>query len=183
MATEFKPLKDKYNTVVAPELKKELNIANVMAIPQIEKIVLNVGLGRAKDDSTIIPEVQESIALIAGQRPVVTNAKEAISNFKIREGMPIGLKVTLRGDRMWFFLDKLINIALPRTKDFRGISSRSFDGRGNYSLGIQDQSIFPEIDTSKNIRLYSLQLSIITTAGNDDNARLLLSKLGMPFKK
>jgi large subunit ribosomal protein L5 len=177
------PLKEKYEKVVREELKSELGIENVMAIPNLEKIVINVGAGKAKDDSSIITEMEEIVAAISGQKPVITKAKIAVSNFKIREGMPIGLKVTLRRDRMWFFLDKLINITLPRTKDFRGVSYKSFDGKGNYSLGMDDQTIFPEVDTTRNHRLHGLQISIITTARDDESGYKLLEKLGFPFKK
>ncbi|MFW5702861.1 MAG: 50S ribosomal protein L5 [Candidatus Dojkabacteria bacterium] len=180
---EVKPLKQKYLEEVRPSLQKELGIENVMAIPKLEKIVLNIGAGKAKEDKAFMDELQETLGVIAAQKPVLKSAKAAISNFKIREGMPVGMSVTLRGERMWAFLDKFINIALPRSKDFRGVSSKSFDGRGNYTLGINDQTIFPEVDTSKNIRLHGLQISIITSAQSDDHGRALLKALGMPFKK
>jgi large subunit ribosomal protein L5 len=166
-----------------PAIAKEFKIENVMAIPTVEKVIINSGVGKAKDDNSILDEVFETITNVAGQRPLITKAKKAVSNFKIREDMPIGVKVTLRKERMWYFLDKLINIALPRTKDFRGVSTRSFDGNGNYSLGIADQTIFPEVDTSKNIRLHGLQISIITSAESDELGHALLKHLGMPFQK
>lgn len=180
---QVKPLKEKYLTEVRPALAKELEIENPMAIPKLEKIVLNIGAGKAKEDQGFMDELQETLAAITAQKPVLTNAKVAVSNFKIREGMPVGMRVTLRKEQMWAFLDKLINIALPRSKDFRGVSDKSFDGRGNYSLGINDQTIFPEVDTSKNIRLHGLQISIITSAETDEAGRALLKQLGMPFKK
>lgn len=182
MADTIKPLKQKYETEVIPELKKEFGIDNVMAVPKIEKIVINSGVGRAKEDSSILGELEKDIAAISGQKPIRTRSKQAVSNFKIREGMDIGLKVTLRQERMWYFLDKLVNIALPRTKDFRGVSPRAFDRNGNYSLGIEDQTIFPEIDTTKSVRLQGLQISIITNTFSDEQAFALLKKLGMPFK-
>lgn len=177
-----KSLKEKYFKEVREQLAKELDIKNPMAIPHIEKIVINAGVGKAKDDSSILDEVAETIGIITGQRPVITKTNVAISNFKIREGMPIGAKVTLRKDMMWSFLDKFINISLPRTKDFRGINPKAFDGKGNYSIGITDQSIFPEVDTSKNNRLHGLQISIITSATTDEAGFALLKALGMPFK-
>jgi large subunit ribosomal protein L5 len=176
-------LKEKYETKVKPNLAKTLGLKNHMALPRLEKIVINVGAGKAKEDSSFLDELTETLATITGQRPVITKSKTAISNFKIREGMPIGLKVTLRRHKMWDFLDKLINISLPRTKDFRGLSPKSFDGQGNYSLGITDQTIFPEIDTSKNIRLHGMQISIITSANNDETSLKFLKELGMPFRK
>lgn len=177
-----KPIKEKYFTEVRAQLTKDLDIKNVMAVPKVEKIVVNAGVGKAKDDSNWIDEVADTIAQITGQKPIITKTRMAISNFKIRAGMPIGVKVTLRGDMMWSFLDKLINISLPRTKDFRGINPKAFDGKGNYSLGITDQTIFPEVDTSKNNRLHGLQISIITSAATDEVGYALLKALGMPFK-
>ncbi len=183
MEQKHKPLKLKYTDEVRKTLAEAMSIKNQMAIPSIEKIVINVGAGKAKEDNTVIPEVETVIAAITGQKPVVTRAKKSVSNFKLREGMPIGVKVTLRGGRMWDFLDKFINITLPRTKDFRGIDNNSFDGKGNYSIGIKDQTIFPEVDTTKNNRLHGLQISIITTAVSDEAGYRLLELLGMPFKK
>jgi len=178
----IKNLKEKYNTEIKKELATELNLKNIMSVPTLDKIVLNIGAGKAKDDTTLIPELIETLELITGQHPLVIKSRIAVSEFRLKKGIPIGLKVTLRSDRMWFFLDKLINISLPRTKDFRGISAKAFDGRGNYSLGITDQSIFPEIDGSKNNRLHGLQISIITTADNDVAGKMLLKKLGLPLK-
>lgn len=182
MADKYTPLKQKYAEQIREELKGELGLSNIMAVPTVQKIVLNIGAGKTKDDANLMNELVDTLAQITGQKPVITNARMAVSNFKVREGMPVGLMVTLRGKKMWYFLDKLINIALPRTKDFRGVSPKSFDGNGNYSLGIKDQTIFPEIDTSKNIRLHGLQISIITSTNKDSEASLLLKKLGMPFR-
>lgn len=176
-------LKEKYNKTIKDELMKELNVKNVMAVPNLQKIVINSGLGEAKIDKGIIDEMVRDIAMLAGQRPVVTMTKKAISNFKIRENMPIGVKVTLRGDMMWHFIDRLISIVLPRIKDFRGISARSFDGRGNYAIGIKEHTVFPEVDATKVVKLRGLQVIINTTADNDEGAFLLLQKLGMPFQK
>ncbi len=176
------PLKEKYVGEIKAQLKEELGLTNLMAVPTVEKIVFNIGAGKTKDDANLMKELVETLTVITGQKPIITNAKLAVSNFKVREGMPVGLMVTLRGQKMWYFLDKMINIALPRTKDFRGVSPKSFDGNGNYTLGLRDQSIFPEVDTSKNIRLHGLQISIITSTNNDVHGRMLLKKLGMPFK-
>ncbi len=183
MAKEKSRLQIKYEKEVMPELQKELGIKNHMAIPTIKKIVVNSGLGEAKTDNTAIEEMVRDIALITGQKPVVTRTKKAISNFKIRKGMDIGVKVTLRRDMMWYFLDRIISIALPRVKDFRGIPSKSFDGAGNYTLGLKEHTIFPEVDATKVSKLRGLQVIICTDAKNDDEARKLLTLLGMPFQK
>lgn len=175
-------LKIKYNEI-SKDIKKELNIKNDMAVPRLVKIVINSGLGEAKNDKDIIDEMVRDVAMLAGQRPVVTKTRKAISNFKIREDMPIGVKVTLRGDMMWYFLDRLISIVLPRIKDFRGVPLKAFDGRGNYAIGIKEHTVFPEVDATKVTKLRGLQVIICTTAGNDENAKLLLEKLGMPFSK
>ena len=175
-------LKTKYNEI-KKEIQDELKISNVMAIPKLTKIVLNSGLGEAKNDKDIIDEMLRDMTMIAGQKPVVTYTKKAISNFKIRENMPIGVKVTLRGNMMWYFLDRLISIVLPRIKDFRGVPLKAFDGRGNYAIGIKEHTVFPEVDPTKVTKIRGLQIIICTNAGNDDNARLLLTKLGMPFQK
>jgi len=175
-------LKTEYYEKIQKELAQEFGIKNLMAVPKIEKISVNVGLGEAKTDGKILDDMVEDIALIVGQRPVKTLATKAISNFKIRMGQEIGLKVTLRGDRMWEFLDRVINITLPRVKDFRGISAKAFDGRGNYSLGLKEHTVFPEIDSSKVTKPRGMQISI-TTNSNDEMARALLTKLGMPFIK
>ena len=176
-------LKDKYIKSIQKELREELKIKNIMAVPTLEKIVLNSGLGEAKVDKTIIDDMVRDMAMIAGQKPVITMTKKAISNFKIRENMPIGVKVTLRGDMMWHFIDRLISIVLPRIKDFRGIPLKAFDGRGNYAVGIKEHTVFPEVDPTKVTKLRGLQVIICTTARNDEAALLLLQKLGMPFQK
>jgi large subunit ribosomal protein L5 len=182
MSTEPR-LKTKYFKKIKSELQKELSIKNVMAIPTITKIVINSGLGEAKNDKAIIDDMIRDMAMLAGQKPVATMSKVAISNFKLRENIPIGAMVTLRGNMMWHFLDRLISIVLPRIKDFRGIPYKSFDGRGNYSLGIKEHTVFPEVDPTKVSKLRGLQVVICTSARNDDQAFLLLQKLGMPFMK
>lgn len=183
MANEKSRLQIKYTKEIMPELKKELGIKNSMAIPTVTKIVVNSGLGEAKTDNTAIEEMVRDIALITGQKPVVTRTKKAISNFKIRKGMDIGVKVTLRRDMMWYFLDRIISIALPRVKDFRGIPTKSFDGAGNYTLGLKEHTIFPEVDATKVSKLRGLQVIICTNAKTDEEARKLLTLLGMPFQK
>lgn len=177
------PLKQKYRDVVAPELTKRHGYANVMAIPRLEKIVINMGIGEAREDSKVIEQASKELARIALQRPVVTKSKKSVSNFKLRAGMPIGLKVTLRGDRMWAFLDKLVNVALPRVRDFRGVNPNSFDGRGNYNLGLKEQLVFPEIGYDEISALRGMDIVIVTTAKSDEEARSLLELLGMPFRK
>jgi large subunit ribosomal protein L5 len=176
-------LKEFYKEEIAPALFEELGYENVMQVPKIEKVVVNIGVGDALDNPKTLDEAVRDLTTITGQRPVVTKAKKSIANFKLREGRVIGTKVTLRGDRMWAFLDRLINVALPRVRDFRGISADAFDGRGNYTLGLQEQLIFPEInyDDVENIR--GMEITIVTTAENDDQARALLTKVGMPFRK
>ncbi|MGH9367339.1 MAG: 50S ribosomal protein L5 [Thermoanaerobaculia bacterium] len=176
-------LKERYVKEVAPALKKELGIANSMAVPRLDKIVLNMGLGEAVANPKILEGAVEELSVIAGQRAVVTKAKKAIATYKLRAGMPIGARVTLRGERMWEFLDRLINIALPRVRDFRGVSTKAFDGRGNYTLGIRDHFVFPEIDYAKTDKSKGLNVTIVTNAGQDDRARALLAGLGMPFGK
>lgn len=176
-------LKDKYKNEIAPALAKEFGIRNPMAIPKIEKIVVNMGLGEASANSKILDVATEELKAITGQKPVITKAKKSIAAFKLRQGMNIGTMVTLRGDRMYEFLDRLIAIALPRVRDFRGVSSRAFDGRGNYTLGIREQLIFPEIDFNKVDKTRGMNISIVTTAGNDEQARSLLKSLGMPFRQ
>jgi len=176
-------LKEIYREEIAPELFEELNLENVMQIPKIEKIVLNIGVGEALDNPKALDAAVRDLTTITGQRPVVTKAKKSIANFKLREGRVIGTKVTLRGDRMWAFLDRLVNVALPRVRDFRGISPDSFDGRGNYTLGLKEQLIFPEIDYDEVDKVRGMEITIVTTADNDDQARALLTKVGMPFKK
>ncbi|HPG42430.1 MAG TPA: 50S ribosomal protein L5 [Acholeplasmataceae bacterium] len=176
-------IKERYENVVKPELIKAFNYTSVMQVPKIEKVVVNMGVGDAVFNPKVLDDAVEELTAITGQKPLVTKAKNSISNFKLREGMPIGAKVTLRGDRMWFFLDKVINIALPRVRDFRGISSNSFDGRGNYTVGIKEQIIFPEISLDKVKKVRGMDIVIVTTAQSDQEGRQLLTLLGMPFKK
>ena len=172
---------EKYRKDVVPVLKKEFGIDNPMAVPKIEKIVLNMGVGEAIQNVKIVEAAAEELTKIAGQRAVITRARKSIATFKLREGMPIGCRVTLRGTKMYEFLDRLINIALPRVRDFRGVPTRAFDGRGNYTLGIKDHLVFPEIDPGKVDKSKGLNVTIVTTAGSDDRARVLLRELGMPF--
>ena len=176
-------LKEIYREEIAPALQEELSIENVMRIPKLEKIVVNIGVGEALDNPKALDEAVRDLITITGQRPVITKAKKSIANFKLREGRAIGTKVTLRGDRMWAFLDRLINVALPRVRDFRGISPDSFDGRGNYTLGLREQLIFPEINYDDVDTVRGMEITIVTTAENDDQARALLSRIGMPFRK
>ena len=175
-------LKEKYQKEIKPALQKELGLDNVMAVPKIEKIVLNMGLGEATQNSKLLDPLVGDLASIAGQKPVTTRAKKSIAAFKVREGMPIGAMVTLRGDIMYEFLDRLISIGLPRVRDFRGVSTKSFDGRGNYTLGLRDQLIFPEIDYSKVEKLKGMNVTIVTTAPDDNQARALLKQFGIPFR-
>ena len=174
-------LKERFEREIVPALSKELAEDNIMALPRLEKIVLNMGLGEAVANPKILEGAAEELSAIAGQRAVVTKAKKSIATYKLREGMPIGARVTLRGQRMYEFLDRLINIALPRVRDFRGVSTKAFDGRGNYTLGIRDHFIFPEIDYAKTDKSKGLNVTIVTTAGRDDRALALLKQLGMPF--
>ena len=176
-------LKDYYNQEVAPALMKKFSYKSVMQIPRLEKIVINVGAGEAKDNPKAIDAICNDISLITGQKPVVCEAKKSVANFKLREGMPNGVKVTLRGDRMYEFLDRLFNVALPRVRDFRGINPNSFDGRGNYSMGIKEQLIFPEIDFDKIDKVRGMDICFVTTAQTDEEARELLGALGAPFAK
>jgi len=174
-------LKEQYVKEILPALRKELAIENVMAVPRVEKIILNMGLGEAVANPKIVDGAVDELSAIAGQRAVVTKAKKAIATYKLRAGMAIGARVTLRGDRMYDFLDRLIHIALPRVRDFRGVSPKAFDGRGNYTLGVKDHFIFPEIDYTKTDKSKGLNVTIVTTAGQDDRARSLLKSFGMPF--
>jgi large subunit ribosomal protein L5 len=174
-------LKELYQKEVAGKLQSEFGITNPMAVPKIEKIVLNMGLGEAVQNAKILDTAVEELSSIAGQRAVITKAKKSIANFKLREGMPIGARVTLRGARMYEFLDRLIHVALPRVRDFRGVSKKAFDGRGNYTLGVRDHLIFPEIDYSKVDKSKGMNITIVTSAKSDDQARFLLKELGMPF--
>ena len=176
-------LKERYQQELVPALLKELALENVMQVPRIQKVVINIGLGEALDSPKAIEAAVGDLTQIAGQKPVVTKARKSVANFKLREGRTIGAKVTLRGDKMWAFLDRLMNIALPRVRDFRGISDEAFDGRGNYTLGLREQLIFPEIEYDKIDKIRGMEVTIVTTAQNDDHARTLLRLLGMPFKK
>jgi len=175
-------LRDRYSKEVAPALAKEFGYKNVMAIPKIEKVVVNMGLGEATGNAKIVDTGADEVMRITGQKPVVTRSKKSIAQFKVRKGMPIGTMVTLRGDRMWEFLDRLIAIALPRVRDFRGVSPRGFDGRGNYTLGLKDQLLFPEIDYMKVDKARGMNISVVTTAKTDEESRKLLQLLGMPFR-
>jgi len=177
----FTPLKEQYTDEVVPTLMKEFDYQSVMQVPRITKIVVNVGLGEALDNAKAIEFAVNDITAITGQKPVLTKAKNSIASFKLREGRVIGLKVTLRGERMWAFLTRLIHIALPRTRDFQGISPDSFDGRGNYTLGLREQLIFPEIDYDRIDKIRGMEVSIVTTAQKDEEGRRLLSMMGMPF--
>lgn len=176
-------LRDKYKKEIAPALAKEFDIKNPMAIPRIEKVVVNMGLGEASGNAKILDVATEELRSITGQKPVITKAKKSIAAFKLRQGMNIGSMVTLRGERMFEFLDRLISVALPRVRDFRGVSGKAFDGRGNYTLGIREQLIFPEIDFNKVDKTRGMNITIVTTAKNDDQARSLLRALGMPFRQ
>ncbi|OLE51814.1 MAG: 50S ribosomal protein L5 [Acidobacteria bacterium 13_1_20CM_3_53_8] len=176
-------LKERYQKEIAPAISKEFGIANPMAIPRLEKIVINMGMGEAVANSKVLDTAADELRAVTGQKPVVTKAKKSIANFKLRQGMPIGTMVTLRGDRMYEFLDRLITVALPRVRDFRGVSPKAFDGRGNYTLGIREQLIFPEIDFNKVDKTRGMNISIVTTARDDDQARSLLKALGMPFRQ
>ncbi|HKX83215.1 MAG TPA: 50S ribosomal protein L5 [Pyrinomonadaceae bacterium] len=176
-------LREKYKNEIAGALAKEFEIKNPMAIPRIEKVVINMGLGEASANAKILDVATEELKAITGQKPVITKAKKSIAAFKLRQGMNIGTMVTLRGDRMYEFLDRLISVALPRVRDFRGISGKAFDGRGNYTLGVREQLIFPEIDFNKVDKTRGMNISIITTAKSDDQARSLLKALGMPFRQ
>ena len=176
-------LREKYKNDIAPALAKEFEIKNPMAIPRVEKIILNMGLGEASANAKILDVATEELKTISGQKPVITKAKKSIAAFKLRQGMAIGTRVTLRGSRMYEFLDRLISVALPRVRDFRGVSAKAFDGRGNYTLGVREQLIFPEIDFNKVDKTRGMNISIVTTATNDDQARSLLKALGMPFRQ
>jgi large subunit ribosomal protein L5 len=176
-------LHKRYNDEIIPALRKTFELKNIMQVPRIEKIVVNIGMGEAMDNPKSLESAVADLVIITGQKPVMTQARKSIANFKLREGRLIGTKVTLRGDRMWAFLDRLMNTALPRVRDFRGVSPNAFDGRGNYTLGIHDQLIFPEIEYDKIDKLRGMEVTIVTTAQNDDQARVMLGLLGMPFKK
>jgi len=176
-------LKEKFQKEVAPALMKEFELKNPMAVPRLHKIVVNMGLGEATQNAKVLDPAVNELGQIAGQKPVITRAKKSIAAFKVREGMPIGAMVTLRGDRMYEFFDRLVNVALPRVRDFRGVSSKSFDGRGNFTLGLRDQLIFPEIDYAKVDKMKGMNVTIVTTAADDNQARALLKHMGMPFRQ
>ena len=176
-------MQDKYNNEVVPALRKTFDLKNIMQVPRISKVVVNIGMGEAMDNPKAMEAAVNDLTIITGQKPVMTKARKSIANFKLREGRLIGTKVTLRGDRMWAFLDRLMSTALPRVRDFRGVSANAFDGRGNYTLGLRDQLIFPEIEYDKIDKLRGMEVTIVTTAKNDDQARTLLQLLGMPFSK
>ena len=175
-------LRDKYQKEVVPALKKEFGYTNVMAVPKIQKVVVNMGLGEATSNAKLVDVGADELARITGQKPVTRRSKKSIAAFKVRKGMPVGTMVTLRGERMWEFLDRLVSIALPRVRDFRGVSPRGFDGRGNFTLGLKDQLIFPEIDYMKVDKARGMNISVVTTAKTDEESRKLLQLLGMPFR-
>ena len=181
-ARETPRLKQRFQQEIAPTLRKELELTNPMAVPHLDKIVVNVGVGEATQNAKVLDPAVNELAQITGQKPVITRARKSIAAFKVRAGQPIGAMVTLRGDRMYEFFDRLVNVVLPRVRDFRGVSTKSFDGRGNYTLGLHDQLIFPEIDYAKVDKLKGMNVTIVTTARSDDQARSLLRHLGMPFR-
>lgn len=176
-------LKERYQKEIVPVLMKSLNLKNVMEVPRLEKIIVNIGVGEALDNPKALDAAVSDLSIITGQKPIITKARKSIAAFKLREGRSIGVKVTLRGDRMWAFFDRLVNVALPRVRDFRGVSPNSFDGRGNYTLGLREQLVFPEIDYDKIDKLRGMEITIVTTAKTDDAGRQLLDLLGMPFRK
>ena len=176
-------LREHYKSEIVPALIKHFKYKNVMAVPRLEKVVVNMGLGEAVQNSKILDSAVDELGTITGQRPIITRAKKSIANFKLREKVPIGAAVTMRGERMYEFLDRLISLALPRVRDFRGLPTRSFDGRGNYTMGLQDQLIFPEIDYSKVDKIKGMNVTLVTTAKTDDEGRELLRLLGMPFRQ
>ncbi|MFD2615203.1 50S ribosomal protein L5 [Paenibacillus gansuensis] len=176
-------LKDRFLNEITPALMQKFSYSTVMQVPKIEKVVINMGIGEAVSNSKVLDTAVEELQLIAGQKPVITKAKKSIAGFKLRENMPIGAKVTLRGERMYYFLDKLFNVALPRVRDFRGVSTKAFDGRGNYTLGLKEQLIFPEIEYDKVDKVRGMDIVIVTTAKSDEEARELLNQMGMPFTK
>lgn len=176
-------MQEKYNTEVVPALRKAFDLKNIMEVPRITKVVVNIGMGEALDNPKALESAVSDLTIITGQKPVMTKARKSIANFKLREGRLIGTKVTLRGERMWAFLDRLMSTALPRVRDFRGVSANAFDGRGNYTLGLRDQLIFPEIEYDKIDKMRGMEVTIVTTAKDDDQARVLLQMLGMPFSK
>ncbi|WP_203247883.1 MULTISPECIES: 50S ribosomal protein L5 [Sporosarcina] len=176
-------LKEKFKSEVTPALMSKFEYTSVMQVPKVDKIVINMGVGDAVQNTKALDAAVEDLTIIAGQKPVITKAKKSIAGFRLREGMPIGTKVTLRGERMYEFLDKLISVSLPRVRDFRGVSKKAFDGRGNYTLGVKEQLIFPEIDYDKVSKIRGMDIVIVTTANSDEEARELLTQFGMPFQK
>jgi large subunit ribosomal protein L5 len=176
-------MKERYQKDIVPVLMKEFSLGNIMQAPRVTKVMVNIGMGEARENPKALDAAVSDVTQITGQKPIVTKAKKAIANFKLREGMLNGIKVTLRGEKMWAFIDRLMNIVLPRVRDFRGVSPNSFDGRGNYSLGLREQLIFPEIEYDKIDKIRGLEITIVTTAPNDEQARRLLQLLGMPFRK
>ena len=176
-------LQEKYNNSVKAELQNQFNFKSSMQIPRLDKIVINMGCGDAVENSKVLDDAVEDLTIIAGQKPVVTKAKKSIANFKLREGMPIGVKVTLRGERMYEFFDKLVSVALPRVRDFHGVNPNAFDGRGNYTLGVKEQLIFPEINFDKVKKIRGMDIVVVTKAANDEEGRALLTLMGMPFRK
>ncbi|MDW7712089.1 MAG: 50S ribosomal protein L5 [Deferrisomatales bacterium] len=175
-------LRERYRKEIVPQMTKTFQYGNVMQVPRLEKIVVNVGAGEAKDNAKLMDQLVEDLARITGQRPIVTRAKKSIANFHLREGQPVGCKVTLRGERMYEFLDRMVSVALPRVRDFKGVSGKGFDGRGNYTLGIHEQIIFPEIDLEKVEKVKGMNVCITTTAGTDEEGKALLRLFGMPFR-
>ena len=176
-------LKERYQKELVPALMKTLNLESVMQVPRLEKVVVNIGMGEAMDNTKALDAAVSDVTQITGQKPVITKARKSIANFKLREGRAIGVKVTLRGERMWAFVDRLVNIVLPRVRDFRGVSADAFDGRGNYTLGLREQLIFPEIEYDKIDKIRGMEITIVTTSPTDDQAAVLLQLLGMPFRK
>lgn len=176
-------LKERYNEEITSSLKEKFNYSSIMEVPHIEKIVINMGVGDAVQNSKVLDKAVEELSIIAGQKPLITKAKKSIAGFKVREGMPIGAKVTLRGERMYDFLDKLVSVSLPRVRDFRGVSKKAFDGRGNYTLGVREQLIFPEINYDNVDKVRGMDIVVVTTAKTDEEARELLTQFGMPFQK
>ena len=181
--TDYEPrLRNKYKDEIVPQLMKDFGFKNVMQVPKLERIVVNMGLGEAVQNAKLIESAAEELKAITGRKPVITRAKKSIASFKLREGMPIGVMVTLRGEQMYDFLDRLVSLALPRTRDFKGISPKAFDGRGNYTLGIREQIVFPEINYDKIDRIKGMNVTLVTTAETDEQGRALLKSLGMPFR-
>ncbi|MBU9720212.1 MULTISPECIES: 50S ribosomal protein L5 [Bacillaceae] len=176
-------LQERYRKEIVPALTEKFNYSSVMEVPKVEKIVINMGIGDAVQNSKVLDKAVEELTAISGQKPLITKAKKSIAGFKLREGMPIGAKVTLRGERMYAFLDKLVSVSLPRVRDFRGVSKKAFDGRGNYTLGVKEQLIFPEIDYDKVDKVRGMDIVVVTTAKSDEEARELLTQMGMPFQK